>query len=690
VGSIQAGRNCRGHGGFARWAQARRYRLAVVLLAGGGLALAGCTGAHPASQESRKPGQAAPATGTLPASAGRLVDEPVASTGCGRRPAVRPGSTARLTVAVPPASAAGARRRTLWLHVPAQYVAGHRTPLVLAFHGSGGTSLGMEHGSGLSALADRQGFLVAYPQGMIQNHGRGPQGWDASGPHDPWANGIDDGLYISDVLTALQASYCVDPTRIAATGMSNGASMTGYLACVLAGRIAAFAPVEGVFFQIPGGCRPTRPAAIINVHVLTEPVAPYAGVPSRGSPDYYAPAIPAWLQAWARRDGCRGGPRPLTGLRQITGQSWGPCPGGGSITGYRLATGGHTWFGAIGVAAGDSLILRFFAAHPLRGAPPAWAPGPTAVVPVLTAPRPAIRSLRQFHLPTPGAEPFDIAAGPGGSMWFTEFHGDKIGRISPSGAITEFRVPTPGAGPYEIAAGPGGSMWFTEYRTTKIGRVTSHGQVTEIQLPQPSYGGAGITGSGPAGPAWVADAAGFIDRITGAGTVTRIRAPPSGGIPFAITRSDQAKIWFSELTGYFEYSRQLLQLRAGSGSPAPALTLASGRSNIDALATGPAGTVWLADFGTSQVGELSPAGRLRLLGDGAPYSGLSDIAAGLGGSAWFSEQAGFIGRVAPDGTVSELALPAAGSNPDGIAAGPGRTVWVTETGTGAIARVTLP
>ena len=197
-----------------------------------------------------------PAPGALWSSGVGLVDRQVASMGCGRRPGVRPGATARLTVAVAPASAAGAGHRSYWLHVPRSYSASRVMPLVLAFHGGGGTALGMERASGLSAEADRRGFLVAYPQGLAQDHGRAPPGWDASGPADPFADGIDDGLYVSDMLTAIQASYCVDPARIWATGFSNGGSMVGYLACVLADRIAAFAPVEGVFFQIPGGCQP--------------------------------------------------------------------------------------------------------------------------------------------------------------------------------------------------------------------------------------------------------------------------------------------------------------------------------------------------------------------------------------------------------------------------------------------------
>jgi virginiamycin B lyase len=472
--------------------------------------------------------------------------------------------------------------------------------------------------------------------------------------------------------------------------------MAGYLACVLARRIADFAPVEGVFFQIPGGCHPAHPAAILDVHVLTDPGAPYAGVPSRGSPDYYALSIPAWLRGWAFRNGCRGGPRPLQGSAtaagrprsaSITGEQWPDCPAAVAVTGFRLASGGHSWFRAMGADAGDEMILRFFAAHPLRTVPASWAPRSGAPAPSLTAPALAISSLRRIRVPTPGAEPFDIAAGSDGSMWFTEFHADKIGRISPSGVITEYRVPTAGAGPYQITAGPDGSMWFSEYNTTKIGRLSRTGRVTEIQLPRPTYGGVGIT-SRPAGPVWVADPGGFIDRITPAGPVARTKLPAKG-IPFAIARPPGGGIWVSQLTGYFEYSRVLLHLPAAATGPVSILTLASPRSNIDALAAGPGSTVWFTDFGTSQVGEVARDDRVRLFADRAPYSGLSDITEGPDGAMWFTEQAGFIGRIDLSGALSELALPTQATNPDGIAAGPGRTVWVTETGSDAIARIKL-
>src|SRR5579859_7669598 len=93
----------------------------VVLLAGYAVLLAACTGGKPAAPVRAAVGLGGPAAMSLLAAPGRLVDRPVVSTGCGHHPAVRPGTTALLRVAVPPAAAAGARQREFRLHVPADY-----------------------------------------------------------------------------------------------------------------------------------------------------------------------------------------------------------------------------------------------------------------------------------------------------------------------------------------------------------------------------------------------------------------------------------------------------------------------------------------------------------------------------------------------------------------------------------------
>ena len=68
--------------------------------------------------------------------------------------------------------------------------------------------------------------------------------------------------------------------------------------------------------------------------------------------------------------------------------------------------------------------------------------------------------------------PIGIVSGPDGNLWFTEFNGNQIGRI------TQFVVPSLKSGPFGITPGPDGKIWFTEYGLTaktgdKIGRLAA-------------------------------------------------------------------------------------------------------------------------------------------------------------------------------------------------------------------------
>ncbi len=80
------------------------------------------------------------------------------------------------------------------------------------------------------------------------------------------------------------------------------------------------------------------------------------------------------------------------------------------------------------------------------------------------------------------SSPRQIAAGPDGALWFTDLGGNKIGRITTAGKITEFAIPTVGSWPGGIAAGPDGALWFTEL-AGRIGRVTTAGAITEFASP---------------------------------------------------------------------------------------------------------------------------------------------------------------------------------------------------------------
>ena len=74
-----------------------------------------------------------------------------------------------------------------------------------------------------------------------------------------------------------------------------------------------------------------------------------------------------------------------------------------------------------------------------------------------------------------------IAAGSDGAMWFVDQSTPAaIGRITMDGTITEFSTGLAPAGLTTIAQGADGNMWFAEKST--IGRVTPSGQITEFEL----------------------------------------------------------------------------------------------------------------------------------------------------------------------------------------------------------------
>jgi virginiamycin B lyase len=130
------------------------------------------------------------------------------------------------------------------------------------------------------------------------------------------------------------------------------------------------------------------------------------------------------------------------------------------------------------------------------------------------------QTLTEFALPTPHAGPESITAGPDGNVWFTEHDANKIGRITPAGAVTGFPIPTDRTRPVVITNGPDGALWFTEPLANKIGRITTSGVITEFPLPMPQRVPIGIV-AGPDNALWFTETSGHkIGRITPTGALT--------------------------------------------------------------------------------------------------------------------------------------------------------------------------
>ena len=290
-------------------------------------------------------------------------------------------------------------------------------------------------------------------------------------------------------------------------------------------------------------------------------------------------------------------------------------------------------------------------------------------------------SVSQFAVPTAESEPGGLAAGPDGNMWFTEYKGEKIGRITTSGAISEFSIPTEKARPEALATGPEGNLWFAERKGNKIGMITPSGTISEFAIPTPESEPEDIA-LGPDGNLWFTEyKANKIGRITPAGAITEFPLPTAESGPLGIAPGPDGNVWFTE------YEKDQIGRITPNGSiiefPMP-----SAESGPWHIALGPDGNLWFTEFKGDKIGRITPNGVFSEFSIPTAESLPTDIAAGPDGNIWFVEYKGDkLGRITPSGSITEFPMPSAESGPSGLAAGPDGSMWFAESNTDSIARI---
>lgn len=262
--------------------------------------------------------------------------------------------------------------RHLIVHLPGGVGVGDGTtgtgtpprPLVLNLHGSGGTAAQQQAFCAMDALADANGFIVAYPDAAIALSG----GFAWNVPGQPLLGGgavpvgaADDVAFFAQVIPELERRYPIDAHRVFVTGMSGGARMASQLGCNLSTTIAAIAPVAGLRF--PGPCGP-RPVPVVSFHGTADATNPYDG----GGEAYWTYSVPSAAQQWAAQDGCNATPAVSPAAVNVELTAYGECAGGAAVALYTIAGAGHEWPGAPGQTAAidaGATMWTFFAAHPL-------------------------------------------------------------------------------------------------------------------------------------------------------------------------------------------------------------------------------------------------------------------------------------------------------------------------------------
>jgi polyhydroxybutyrate depolymerase len=112
-------------------------------------------------------------------------------------------------------------------------------PLVVVLHGLGSTARDGRNW-GYEPIADREGFIVAYPQGIETRWSYGRPVSDRPMPR-VGEEQVDDIGFLARVVDTLVADGLADRSRVFVVGLSNGALMAYTAACTMTRRFAAAA-----------------------------------------------------------------------------------------------------------------------------------------------------------------------------------------------------------------------------------------------------------------------------------------------------------------------------------------------------------------------------------------------------------------------------------------------------------------
>lgn len=252
------------------------------------------------------------------------------------------------------------------LHIPTNYGDNETYPLLLNFHGYGSNATQHMQYSRFNDLADRENFIVVYPEGtMLEDKTH----WNVGG----WtlASKVDDVSFVNALIDKLASDYKVDKSRIYATGMSNGGYMSFLLACQLSDKIAAIASVTGSMTpQTFKSCNPEHPMPILQLHGDTDPTVPYEGdflwtMPIEKVVEYWTTAnqtstsaITEELPDVVKEDNST-----------VIKYTYNKGNNGSSVIHYKVLNGQHDWFGARGNMDIDSseIIWDFVSQYSLDG-----------------------------------------------------------------------------------------------------------------------------------------------------------------------------------------------------------------------------------------------------------------------------------------------------------------------------------
>lgn len=233
--------------------------------------------------------------------------------------------------------------RRCHVHLPSNYEASNSLPLLIALHGRLGTGKKMIKQTGFNGIADREGFIVVYPEGF-------KRGWaDGRGITHADKRGINDVAFIDRLVKVLQKKFPIDPTRIYIAGHSNGGFMAQRLAVKSSHKFAAIAVVAASLSEwLASRFTPSRPTPILFINGTADPVTPYLGGRPPGGARVLS--VEDTVKIWVHFNGCKEATevQKINGLNNgtlVSVLTYGPCENYSQVKLYRIEGGGHVWPG---------------------------------------------------------------------------------------------------------------------------------------------------------------------------------------------------------------------------------------------------------------------------------------------------------------------------------------------------------
>ena len=230
----------------------------------------------------------------------------------------------------------GLSRRYL-VYLPDDFDASENMPVMMWFHGGGGTASGGVFEADFRSLADTNRFIVVYAEAypdVLENCRC--WGYD-SGDGETNGNYELDLNYSSAMIDDLVDTYNADRSRIYAGGYSMGGSFVWDLAKEKSDEFAALAPVASSMYAWSfDNLNSSQPTAICFILGTNDFYAPYNGAS-------WVPSVASQNNFWVALNEAQTPPETVSIGGGVTRYTWAPDPNG-SCHGYqhfRRQGGGH-------------------------------------------------------------------------------------------------------------------------------------------------------------------------------------------------------------------------------------------------------------------------------------------------------------------------------------------------------------